>query len=132
MKQEWLQDEAFVEGLKTRKKVLGDDYVEQALSHANHFTAPLQKIITQWAWHENWNRTALTHRERSMIMLALMTAMNRPAELRIHLRGAINNGLTSEEIQDVLLQTAAYCGIPAALDSFMLANEMLNEYGMLE
>jgi 4-carboxymuconolactone decarboxylase len=124
----FMATEAFERGLATRKRVLGEAYVDASLASMDTFTAPLQKVITEWAWDANWNREALSPRDRSLLNLVMMTALNRPAEFRIHMLGALNNGVTVPEIQDALLQSAAYCGIPAALDSFNIAKEVLAEW----
>lgn len=117
----------FAEGLAVRREVLGDAYVDQALASATPFTEPIQRLATEYAWGEVWTRPGLPRKVRSLINLAMLTALNRPHELRIHVRGALQNHCTLEEIQEVLLQTAAYCGMPAALDSFRIAQEVIQE-----
>ena len=124
------EGDSFAEGLKIRKAVLGEDYIEGAIkANSNQFSWKLQEIITKWAWNDNWNDDILSLKVRSLITLALMTALNIPTEFEIHLRGAINNGVTVEELRSVLLHTAVYCGIPAALDSFNIARDFLISIG---
>ncbi|MFM8991886.1 MAG: 4-carboxymuconolactone decarboxylase [Alphaproteobacteria bacterium] len=118
-------------GLAKRKAVLGDDYVEKALASADDFSRPLQDLVTSFAWGQVWTREELPARTRSLVNLAMLAALNRPHELRIHLRGAVNNGCTNDEIREVLLQTAVYCGFPAAIDAFRAAREVLVELGRL-
>jgi 4-carboxymuconolactone decarboxylase len=114
-------------GNRTRRKVLGDRYVDAALAAADDFTRPLQDLITEFGWGATWGRPGLELKTRSIMNLAMLTALNRPHELRVHVRGAINNGLTRDEIREVLLHTAAYCGIPATMDAFRIAREVLEE-----
>lgn len=118
----------FDTGLKNRRAVLGDSYVDASLKNADPFNLPLQELVTQYCWGEVWDRPGLERKYRSMINLAMLTALNRPHELKIHVRGALINGLTKEEIQEVLLQTAIYCGVPAALDSFRVASAAIKDY----
>lgn len=118
----------FEEGLKVRKEVLGEEYVEKSINNATDFNRPLQELVTEYCWGEIWTRPTLSKKTRSMLNLAMITALNRPNELKLHVRGAINNGLTKEEIREVLLQAAIYCGVPAAVDSFRVAQEVLNEF----
>lgn len=113
-------------GMKMRREVVGDEYVERSLANADEFTRPLQDLITRYCWGEIWSRPDLSRRERSIINLAMISALNRPHELKLHVRGARRNGLTKEEIREVLLQVAIYCGIPAGLDSFRIAKEVLD------
>jgi len=122
-----MNQEDFDAGLKTRREVLGDDYVDAALKNADEFNLPLQQLVTEFAWNSIWNRPGLDRRSRSLINLAMLTALNRPHELKLHLRGAINNGVSKDEIREVLLQTAIYCGAPAAIDSFRVARELFKE-----
>jgi 4-carboxymuconolactone decarboxylase len=105
--------------------------VEKALAAADEFSRPLQDLVTSFAWGQVWTREELPPRTRSLVNLAMLAALNRPHELRIHLRGAVNNGCTNEEIREVLLQTAVYCGFPAAIDAFRAAREVLVELGRL-
>jgi 4-carboxymuconolactone decarboxylase len=120
-----MNQDAFEAGLKTRREVLGADYVDQSIQNADDFNMPLQQLVTEYCWNDIWNRPGLDRRTRSMINLAMLTALNRPHELKLHLQGAINNGVTKDEIREVLMQTAIYCGVPAAIDSFRVAREVL-------
>jgi 4-carboxymuconolactone decarboxylase len=112
-------------GLELRREVLGDGYVEAALAAATEFTRPIQEYVTQTCWADVWSRPGLDRRTRSLVNLAMLTALNRMTEFGVHVRGARRNGCTEEEIQEVLLQTAAYCGAPAALDAFRIAAKVL-------
>ncbi|MBU6271850.1 MAG: carboxymuconolactone decarboxylase family protein [Betaproteobacteria bacterium] len=114
-------------GYAARAKVLGEAYVEKAYREADDFSRDLQDYLTEHAWGASWVRPGLDFRTRSMLNLAMITALNRPHELEIHLRGAIRNGVTRDEIKEVLLQTAVYCGAPAALDSFRIARKVFAE-----
>src|SRR5271169_5533129 len=127
MKGEVMNSELFDTGLKIRREVLGADYVDASIRNADELTMPLQELITQYCWGEIWARPGLDRRTRSFLNLAMITALNRPHELKLHVRGAINNGLTKEEIAEVFLQAAIYCGVPAALDSFRVAKEVFKE-----
>ena len=117
----------FQKGLKIRKEVLGAEHVQKSLDSATDFTAPMQKLVTEWCWGELWSRPGLARRTRSIINLSMLSALNRPHEVRLHVRGALNNGLSQEEIIEILLQVAVYCGVPAALDSMKVAAEVLAE-----
>lgn len=121
------RSEKFNRGLATRKAVLGSAYVERSIADADSFTWPMQELTTEYCWDEIWNRPGLDRRSRSLLNLGMIAALNRPHELRLHVRGAINNGLTPAELQEVFLQVAIYCGVPAGLDSFRIAREVLNE-----
>lgn len=124
-----MNPDAFDQGLKTRREVLGADYVDAAIAGADDFNRPLQELVTEYCWDGIWNRPGLDRRTRSLLNLAMLTALNRPHELKLHLRGALNNGVTRDEIREVLLQTAIYCGVPAAIDSFRVAREVLKDAG---
>lgn len=124
-----MSDDIFERGLAKRRRVLGNDYVEQSMRNADQFTQPLQELVTEYCWGNLWHREGLSDRDRSMINLAMITALNRPHELRLHVRGAINNGMSVDEIREVLMQTAIYCGVPAAIDAFRQAREVLREMG---
>jgi len=117
----------FEKGLEVRRAVLGKEYVDKSISDADDFTQPLQELVTEYCWGSVWNRPGLPRKTRSLINLAMLTALNRPHELKLHLRGALNNGCSKEEIMEVLLQTAIYCGVPAAVDSFRTAKEFFQE-----
>jgi 4-carboxymuconolactone decarboxylase len=130
VKGEVMNNELFDNGLKIRREVLGADYVDASIRNADELTMPLQELVTQYCWGEIWARPGLDRRTRSFLNLAMITALNRPHELKLHVHGAINNGLTKEEIAEVFLQTAIYCGVPAALDSFRVAKEVFKEMGI--
>lgn len=117
--------ERYEEGLATRKAVLGADYVQASLDRASDFSRPMQELVTEYCWGAVWTREGLDRRSRSLINLAMITVLNRHHELAVHVRGAITNGVSPEEIQEVLLQTAIYAGVPAALESFRIAEEVL-------
>lgn len=119
--------EMFEKGLAIRRAVLGAEYVDKSIAAADDFTKPLQELVTQYCWGEVWGRPELDRRTRSMINLAMISALNRPHELKLHVRGALRNGLTRTEIREILLQVAIYCGVPAAVDSFRVAREALAE-----
>ncbi len=125
-----MNQDAFNSGLKTRREVLGADYVDAAIKNADDFNQPMQELVTEYCWDAIWNRPGLDRRTRSIINLSMLTALNRPHELKLHVRGAINNGLSKDEIREVLLQTAIYCGVPAAIDSFRSAREVFKELGI--
>ena len=125
-----MNKDAFDKGLATRRAVLGADYVDNSIKIADDFNMPMQELVTEYCWDAIWNRPGLDRKTRSMLNLAMLTALNRPHELKLHVRGAINNGLTKDEIKEVLLQTAIYCGVPAAIDSFKNAKEMFKEMGI--
>jgi 4-carboxymuconolactone decarboxylase len=113
------------DGLEKRKQVLGDDHVQRSLDQASEFTRPMQELATGYCWGEIWTRGGLDLRERSLINLGMLTALNRSHELAVHIRGAVRNGCTQEEIQEALLQAAVYCGVPAGLEAFRVADETL-------
>lgn len=121
------QGEKFAEGLEVRRAVLGADYVDASLARADDFLRAFQKLTTEYAWGEIWTRPGLERKQRSMLNLAMLTALNRPNELRLHVRGALTNGVTREEIKEILLQACIYCGIPAGLDAFKVASEVFQE-----
>jgi 4-carboxymuconolactone decarboxylase len=121
------ETELFAKGLKNRQEVLGAEHVQRSLDAADDFTAEMQKLVTEWCWGELWSRPGLDRRTRSIINLAMLAALNRPHEVRLHVRGALNNGLTPDDIKEVLLQVAIYCGVPAALDAMKVAAEVLKE-----
>ena len=125
-----MNKESFEKGLKTRREVLGSEYVDSSIKNAGEFNMAMQELVTEYAWDAIWNRPGLDRRSRSMINLAMLTALNRPHELKLHLKGAINNGLSKDEIREILMQTAIYCGVPAAIDSFRCAKEVFAEMGI--
>ena len=114
-------------GLKIRREVLGAKYVDAAMNNANDFNQPLQELLNEYCWGACWGREGLTRKERSMINLAMLTALGRTHEVEVHVRGALNNGLTQKQIAEVFIQTAIYCGVPAAVDSFRAASKVLAE-----
>lgn len=122
-----MNDDLYDKGLQTRREVLGAAYVDASLKSADEFSQPMQEMVTQYCWGDVWNRPGLSRRDRSLLNLAMLTALNRPHEMKLHVRGAINNGLTKEEIREALLQTAIYCGVPAAMESFRVAKEVFKE-----
>ncbi len=117
--------ELFEKGLKNRREVLGPEYVDKAIAAASPFSLPMQELVTEYCWGAIWDRPGLDRRTRSIINLAMLTALNRPHELKLHVRGALNNGVSQDEIAEILLQAAVYCGVPAAMDSFRAAGEVL-------
>ena len=122
-----MKNETYQAGLAVRREVLGAAYVDASLAAADDFTGPLQDYLTEHAWGAVWTRPGLERKTRSMLNLAMLTALNRPAELRLHLRGALRNGVTKDEIREIFLQTAVYCGAPAALDAFKMARQVFAE-----
>jgi 4-carboxymuconolactone decarboxylase len=123
--------ELFDRGLTLRREVLGAQYVDKSLSAANDFTMAFQRITTEWCWGYAWTCPGLDRKTRSLLNLAMLTALNRSPEVKLHVRGAINNGVTVEEIKEVLIHATIYCGIPAGLDAFKAANEVLKEMGVI-
>jgi 4-carboxymuconolactone decarboxylase len=117
------------EGLKVRRAVLGEAHLERAQAAENEFNSAFQDLITRYAWGEIWTRPGLPRRTRSLITIAMLVALNRGDELKMHIRAALQNGVTREELREVLLQTAIYCGVPAAHSAFHLAEEVLSEAG---
>lgn len=122
-----MDQKKFDEGLAVRKEVLGAEYVDNALSRMNDFNRPMQELVTQYCWGDIWQRPGLSRKTRSLLNLAMITALNRPHELKLHVRGALNNGVTVDEIKEVFLQSAIYCGVPAAIGSFRVAEEVFKE-----
>ena len=125
------QDQLFDDGLAVRKEVLGSDYVEKSLANADAFTMPFQEWTTKYCWGTLWTRPYLPRKTRSLINVAMLTAIGKPNEVRLHVRGALNNGCTPEEIREALLHAAVYAGIPAAMEGFKVAHEVLKEEGVL-
>lgn len=118
-------DQQFENGLQMRKRVMGEDFVEKAFANADDFTMPLQEFITRNAWGTVWLREGLDLKTRSLITVSMLTALGRANELKGHLRGALNNGVTPEEIREVLLHAAVYCGAPLAVEAFRVAQEAI-------
>ena len=125
------ESEMFEEGLKTRREVLGAEYVDRSLEGADDFMMAFQRVTTEWCWGYTWNREGLDRRTRSLLNLAMMTALGKPAELGLHVRGALNNGVTVDEIREALLHATVDCGIPAGLEAFKKAHEVLIAEGAL-
>ena len=123
-----MTDSLYDTGLKIRKEVVGDEYVERALANAEEFGKPFQDLVTEYCWGAIWGREGLDRRTRSMLNLAMLAALNRSAELKLHTRGALRNGVTVEEITEVLLQATIYCGVPAGVQAFNVAREAIQEY----
>ena len=122
--------ERFDAGLKTRREVLGAEYVDKAMAATDDFNAPFVDLLNTYCWNDVWNRPGLTRQTRSMLNLAMLSALGRTHELKLHINGALNNGLTKEQIREVFLQVAIYCGVPAAVESFRVAREVLKERGL--
>lgn len=122
-----MSNEKYAKGLEIRTRVLGEAYVNKSIENADEFNRPLQELVTEYCWGHVWGREGLSLKERSMINLAMISALNRPHELKLHIHGALRNGLSREQIREVLLQVGIYCGIPAAVDSFRIAREAFAE-----
>ncbi len=120
------ESERHAAGMKTRRGVLGDAHVDRTETNKTPFNEEFQELITRYAWGEIWSRPGLPRHTRSLVTIAMMVALNRTEELRLHLRGAVNNGVTRDEIKEVLLQCAIYCGVPAANSAFHIASEVLD------
>lgn len=125
-----MDKETFEKGLNIRRSVLGADFVDKAISTADDFNRPLQEIVTQYCWGEIWGRPGLDKKTRSLLNLAMISALNRPHEVKMHIKGALTNGVTKDEIKEVFLQVAIYAGVPAGVDSFRLAKEVFTELGI--
>ena len=119
-----MDKQTFDRGLEIRKSVLGAEFVENAIKSADDFNRPLQELVTEYCWGAIWGREGLSRRERSLLNLAMISALNRPHELKVHIGGALTNGVTREEIREVFLQVAIYCGMPAGVDAFRTAREV--------
>lgn len=119
--------DSFDAGLKMRTKVLGEAHVKRSLADVDDFNRELQQIVTGFAWGQIWTRPGLSPRDRSLLNLGMLTALNKPHEFKTHLRGALNNGLSREEIREALLQSVVYCGFPAAIEAFRHAREAFKE-----
>ncbi|MBC7858137.1 MAG: carboxymuconolactone decarboxylase family protein [Burkholderiaceae bacterium] len=124
-------DQQFEDGLKMRKQVMGEQFVEKAFANVDAFTAPLQEFVTRNAWGTTWCRDGLDLKTRSLLTLSMLTALGRAHEIRGHVRGAVNNGASMKEIQEVLLHASVYCGMPLAIDAFRSAHEALCEMGLV-
>lgn len=124
---EEFQTAAFAKGLEVRRAVLGGEYVDASVQNTTDFMVDFQKLVTEFCWGEVWTRPGLARKQRSMLNIAMLTALNRPNELKLHLKGAINNGVSRDEIKEILLQACIYCGIPAGLDAFKVAVEVFKD-----
>jgi len=122
-----MDQKRFEAGLAVRKAVLGAEYVDKSMKSADDFSRPLQELVSEYCWGAVWTRPELDRRTRSFLNLAMLTALNRPHEIKLHVLGALNNGLTRVEIREVFLQSAIYCGVPAALDAMRVAKEVFAE-----
>ena len=122
-----MTSELFEKGLQIRREVLGAEHVDASLSKADDFNRPLQELVTEYCWGAVWGRPGLDRKTRSLINLAMLTALNRPHEVKLHVRGALRNGCSRSDIMEVLLQAAIYCGVPAAIDSSRAAKEAFKE-----
>jgi len=122
--------DAYIEGLEVRRQVMGDEFVDKAFANATEFTRPLQDFITANAWGSVWCRNGIDLKTRSLITIAMLTALGRQHELRGHVRGALNNGASAAEIQEILLHSAVYCGVPLAADAFRTAEPILAEHAL--
>jgi 4-carboxymuconolactone decarboxylase len=122
-----MSKEMYEKGLAVRKEVLGSDYVERQLATADDFNKPLQDMLTEYCWGSVWGRPQLPRKTRSLLNLAMLSALNRPVEFKTHVKGALKNGCTKDEIREVLLQVAVYCGAPAGVEAFRLAREVFSE-----
>jgi 4-carboxymuconolactone decarboxylase len=122
--------ESYERGLEMRRAVLGASHVERSLGNVSEFSGPIQALVTEFVWGEIWARDVLSPKTRSLLNLVMLTALNRMHEFGVHVRGALRNGVTTDEIQDALLQTAVYVGAPAALESFRVAERVIGEYEM--
>jgi 4-carboxymuconolactone decarboxylase len=126
------ESDQFDKGLQVRRAVLGTEYVDGGIAKADDFMMAFQRITTEWCWGYAWTRPGLDRKTRSMLNLAMLTALNRPAEIKLHVKGALTNGVTVEEIKEILLHATVYCGIPAGLDAFKAAHETLIKEGALK
>jgi len=122
-----MDQKTFERGREIRSAVLGKDFVDKAFQTADDFNRPLQELVTEYCWGAIWGREELPRKTRSMLNLAMISALNRPHELKAHIKGALVNGVTPVEIREILLQVAIYCGVPAAVDSFRIAREVFTE-----
>lgn len=122
-----MNTKAFEEGMAVRREVLGSEYVDRAMATADPFTRELYDFVTEWCWGAIWTRPGISRKTRSLLNLAMLTALNRPHEIKLHVRGSLNNGVTREEITEVFLQAGVYAGVPAAVDAFRVAKEVFDE-----
>jgi 4-carboxymuconolactone decarboxylase len=125
-----MASERYERGLAVRRDVLGAAYVDRSIAEADDFTRPMQELVTEYCWGEIWTQPELPRKTRSLINIGMISALNRPNELKLHVRGALRNGCSKEEIRAVLMQVAIYCGVPAAIDGLRVAREVLKEEGI--
>ena len=125
-----MSTEQYENGLKIRKEVLGEKYVNEALEKADDFNRDFQKLVTEYCWGGSWGRGILSKQQRSIINLGMLAALNRPHEFKLHFQGAIKNGVSILELREILIQITIYCGVPAAIDAFRIAREVFNENGI--
>ena len=125
-----MSTDLYKRGLEIRRRVLGDEYVDNALANVDAFNSEFQELVSEYCWGKVWGRSALSDQQRSLNNLSMMAALNRPHEFKIHMRGALRNGCSLDEIRDTLLQVAIYCGIPAGVEAFRLAREVLEAEGI--
>lgn len=123
------KSQRFLDGLKVRGEVTSAEYVNKIMSNADDFNREMQELVTEYCWGEIWTRPGLPRKTRSMLNLAMLTALNKPHELKGHIRGTLRNGCTKDEIKEVFLQCAIYCGVPAGMESFKIASEVFKEEG---
>jgi 4-carboxymuconolactone decarboxylase len=124
-----MANDRYDDGLAVRKEVLGDEHVERSLANATEFTLPLQELVTEYCWGAVWTRDDLPRQTRSLLNIAMLTVLNRPHELELHVRGALRNGCTPDQIRETLLQAGIYAGIPAAIDGFRVARPVIEAAG---
>jgi 4-carboxymuconolactone decarboxylase len=122
-----MDQKTFDLGLSIRKDVIGKEFVEKALESADDFTRPLQELVTEYCWGACWGREGLSKKTRSMLNLAMISALNRPHELKMHVKGALTNGVTRDEMREIFFAVAVYCGVPAGVDAFRVAREVFAE-----
>ena len=122
-----MASERYDKGMKARREVLGDEYVDRAQASVDDFSREFQQMVTEHAWGDIWSRPGLARKQRSLLNLAMLAALNRPEEFELHFRGALNNGCTLEELKETLLQIAVYCGMPAGVGAFRIARKVLAE-----
>ena len=125
-----MTSDQYENGLKCRKEVLGDKYVDAALNKADDFNRDFQKMVTEYCWGGTWARGILSKKQRSILNLGMLAALNRPHEFRLHFKGAITNGITPEELREILIQISVYCGVPAGIEAFKLSREVFEEEGI--
>ena len=123
-----MNSELYDKGLGIRRKVVGEEYVNKSLAQADEFSSDFQTLVTEYCWGAVWGRETLDHKTRSMLNIAMIAALNRPHELRLHVHGALRNGVTQEEIREILLQVTIYAGVPAGVDSFRIAREAMESF----